>query len=108
MWWVAVLVPVVVLAVAIAVVPLAFESVRFHRWHTRRMPRRPLDAGSSPGSVPGGQRRRRRVRCTLCLAQIEAGSPNAEMAARNEHILRAHVTTGTPSLEIEQGTASSS
>jgi hypothetical protein len=69
MWWVAVLVPVVVLAIVIAVAPVAIGSVRFHRWHTRRLPRRPADVG------------RRRVRCQLCLEATGLDDDHASSAS---------------------------
>lgn len=103
MWWVAVLIPVVVLAIAIAVAPVAVGSVRFHRWHTRRVPRRPVETGASSLHP----RRVRRLRCPLCLAALSGETTNQTIAARNEHVLDAHVTSETPSSALEEGPARS-
>lgn len=105
MWWVAVVIPVMILAIVIAVVPVAVGSVRFHGWHNRRLPRRPADTGRQSGSEPSGRRVRpgRRVRCPLCLTQLEGANANEAIAARNEHFLETHVTSETPSTDLEQG-----
>jgi hypothetical protein len=102
MWWVAVLIPVVILAAAIAVAPVAYGSVRFHRWHNRQLPSRPAE---SPRR--SGLQSRRKLRCPLCLALLEGATPNEAIAARNEHFLETHVTSETPSTELEQGQARS-
>lgn len=101
MWWLAVLIPLVVLAVAVAVVPIVFGSVRFHRWHTRQLPRRPADTTNRRGE------RTRRLRCPLCAARLEGATVNEAIAVRNEHFLRTHVTAETPSTDLEQKQARS-
>lgn len=96
MWWLAVLAPLVVLAIVIAVAPVAFGTVRFHRWHTREVPRRPASRGQRLATS------RRRLRCPLCAARLEGATTNEVIAARNEHFLRTHVSSETPSTEMEQ------
>lgn len=97
MWWAAVLIPVVVLAIAIVVAPVAVGSVRSHRWHTRRVPRRPVQTGLS---LPPRPRRVRRLRCPLCLPALNGETTNQPIIARNEHVLDAHVTSETPSSTV--------
>lgn len=103
MWWVAVVIPVMILAIVIAVVPVAVGSVRFHGWHNRRLPRRPAGTGRPASERVGRERAGRRVRCPLCLAQMEGANANEAIAARNEHFLGTHVTSETPSTDLEQG-----
>lgn len=102
MWWVAVLIPVVIVAIIIAVAPVAYGSVHFHRWHHRRVPRRPVETNGS-----SFVRSKRRVRCPVCLASIEGATANEVITSRNEHFLETHVTTATPSADLEQGEARS-
>lgn len=104
MWWLAVVIPLMVVAVVVAVVPVALGSVRFHRWHTRQLPRRPVDVGAASGNRT---RRTSRVRCPLCAAQLEGETVNTAIAMRNDHFLRTHVSSETPSSELEQGPARS-
>ncbi|MGH9089612.1 MAG: hypothetical protein ACRDYZ_16140 [Acidimicrobiales bacterium] len=59
--WIAIAVPVMVLALAIAVLPAVLGSVRSHRWQHRR-----LEAGK------GGRRPiRQRTDCPLCGVVVE-------------------------------------
>jgi hypothetical protein len=83
--------PILILAIAIAVAPVLFGSVRFHRWHHRQPRVRP--ATSSP----------RRIRCPLCTAQLEGANAGAAIAARNDHVLREHAHEKEESFRANAG-----
>jgi hypothetical protein len=77
--------PVLVLSIAIAVWPVLSRSFRYHRWEHRRSERRHQ-------AFP---QRRARADCTLCAASFEAATPQAAVAAKNEHVLRSHAQSGS-------------
>ena len=88
--WLAITIPIVIVAVGIATVPLLVNSVRFHRWHHR------------PSASRRPTQRPRRIRCPLCAAEVVGTTPNQVVAARNQHFLEEHATSRTVSVELEQ------
>lgn len=77
-------IPVLVLAIWVAVWPVLSRSYRYHSWDHRRHER------------TGRMMRPRHVRmgCALCAATFEAGRPVDAVNAKNAHVLRSHAQSG--------------
>lgn len=73
-------IPLLILAIAVAVGPLLSGSIRFHGWQHRR-----IEAGRRPI-----YRLRHRVDCPFCGTRIEAATNADAVAAANAHILSRH------------------
>lgn len=81
--WVAIAVPIMIVAVAIAVLPVLLGSVRYHRWQHRR-----LDAGRL------GRPIRRRAGCELCGVVVQADPGETADEAVQHHAERRHGMAG--------------
>lgn len=77
--WIAIAVPIMVIAVAIAVLPVLLGSVRYHNWQHRR-----LEVGRTRRPV------RRRAGCPLCGVVVQAGAGETVETAAREHAERRH------------------
>ena len=77
--WIAIAVPIMIIAIAIAVLPVLLGSVRYHQWQHRR-----LEAGRSRRPI------RRRAGCALCGVVVQASPGQTAETAVREHAERRH------------------
>ena len=92
--WIAIAVPLMLLAVAIAVVPVLWLSVRDHRLEYDG-PARSIQSGTQPATIPtSASGRGRMVSCPLCTEALRAIGDSELIDAVRRHAWRTH---GIPS-----------
>lgn len=96
MAWLFISIPVMVLALAVAVVPVVWQSVRLHRHEHGTRPTAPLATPVKAHTVGAATLSAVGVDCPLCAAHIRAVTHDVLVDAVERHAWRFH---GIPSAQ---------